>query len=181
MDIGSHREEPLASHHFLLGASIACGVQERQVGRELEKSAKLDRARLEHKEIAEAFRSSFQQSLAPIVPERQGIDVNATCWTITKGFNDAAKIQMVNAEVVQKRPWIRQQTLDLISDRKRARVANNWVEEQRLSKMIRASARNDRRCWLSEIAGSGSWHKLRKLRRGAPHQQGRPCGVEMDN
>jgi len=61
-------------------------------------------------------------------------------------------------------PWISPHTLDLLSQRRLARVRNDYEKEQRLHKAARASAKKDRTVWLDKMLEDGDWTQVRKLR-----------------
>ena len=65
--------------------------------------------------------------------------------------------------------------MNLIERRRLAHVSNQQEEELALHKLIKKSARADKRKYLEDLAGSRSWSALRKLKHGSKHLQGRLC------
>ena len=59
--------------------------------------------------------------------------------------------------ITRKRPWISESTLQLITAKNVARQNNDNVEEIRLHKLVRVSAKNDKRKYLQTELSSGSW------------------------
>ena len=130
-----------------------------------------ERASLKDTSISNSFRALFQESLQSRAVEKPSdLDQIDTC--VAEAFGKAEEA-LTNQLPSKKKPWISQATLDLINRRHLARTSNDVDEELRLHKLIKKSARMDRRLWLEDLAGSRSWAALRKLRRGHRHLQGR--------
>jgi hypothetical protein len=71
------------------------------------------------------------------------------------------------------KPWISQETLDLVDEKRRARAHGDWELEKTLRKQVHKSAGKDRTNWLQQLAVAGDWASLRSLRKGRKKQQGR--------
>ena len=71
------------------------------------------------------------------------------------------------------KPWISEATFALIRKRQEARRANDWSLEKELRRETKQSSRRDRARWLQDLAGSGDWQSLRKLRGGNKARQTR--------
>ena len=69
--------------------------------------------------------------------------------------------------VIAKRKWISAETLALITRRNEARRFGDYGNEAELNKLIRSSARKDKRIWLYESLENGGWHAVKKLKRPA--------------
>ena len=64
-------------------------------------------------------------------------------------------------------------TMLLIEQRLCAIFVGNFEEEKNISREAKRSARNHKRAWLLELAGSRSWSAARHLRSGFIRSQGR--------
>ena len=91
-------------------------------------------------------------------------DLGVHANQVLSAFSIASKT-LPKQVVARKRPWISESTLNLIDARRLARSDNNYAEELRLSKLVRISAKNDKREYLQVELSSGSWNCVKKLRR----------------
>ena len=171
-DISSCRTEALASQHFLVEAKLAFGGCIPPL-RNTPKQKQIDRSILKNDQVARSFKLGFERSLAAATVERDTADVDDLCAAVSTAFAHASVVLEVEPSCTRRKPWISQKTLDTIKDRAQARAAGDWAEERRLHKLVRASARRDRRDWLTELAGSASWDRVRKLKQKVSHNQGR--------
>ena len=119
------------------------------------------------------FANAFGHYLNNIAGQLPHHDVNQLCLHISGAFEAASETIQEERQSDKKRPWISARTLHLLDLRVVARTTNNFEEEIRLHKLVRQSAKKDRNNWLTELAGSGSWGALRRLRKEITHNQGR--------
>ena len=159
-DVRSYRDEALASQHFLVVARVA-GYG---LGQILNTGAKkkMDRSLLKEASVATVFNDTFQRSLETQV---RGDDVNQLCISVANAFDAAAECLQVESVRQSRRPWITKATIEMVEARALARRDGNYDEEKRLHKLVRQSARRDRRAWLSDLAGTGAWKNLRRIRK----------------
>jgi len=84
---------------------------------------------------------------------------------VTSAFVTASEV-LPRQSISRKRPWISERTLQLIVARSVSRQNNDYVEEVRLNKSVRVSAKNDKREYLQTELATGSWKCVKKLKRG---------------
>jgi hypothetical protein len=181
VDVRSSREEPLASHHFLVVADLIDSVCVQSHAPRTSK-CNINCKLLAGKAVANTFSSRFEGALAS---QQLSQDVNVVSDSIAKAFEGAAQ-DTLREEVTARRqkPWISHGTLDLIDKRRVVRMCNNFEEEKKANKEIRTSARSDRRKWLIELAGEGTWAAMKKLRKPAPRREGKlksKDGIEVSS
>ena len=151
-------------------ADVERGTPLRQM---LPRTAPWDRQALKDPGAANRFANAFEESM------RQQRSVGATCnvnqlnGRATAAFSDAAEKHPPRLSSSKRRPWISDSTMLLVSQRLEARHAQNDAEERRLNKCVKRAARRDRKAWLSNLASTGDWSSLRKLKKGVAHGQGR--------
>ena len=175
-DVRSSRTDPLASHHYVLFADVACGIVKHSPARRQNDTCSMDYNLLRSASVANAFARSFVTALPS---KEHGADFNAVCAAVTGAFDKAARdVLIVKTPIRRWKPWITQATLTLIQRRRDARNVNDFEEEKTLNKSIRNSARKDRRTWLLDIAGSGSWDAMKKLRKPPRPKEGKLRGVD---
>ena len=71
------------------------------------------------------------------------------------------------------KPWISKATLDLLDERRQARLTGQFQLELDLRRRVKKSARCYRSMWLEQSVADGSWNAVKKLSRGRKVQQGR--------
>ena len=94
------------------------------------------------------------------------------CDSITAAMHDAHS-KLPDLRSTPKKPWVSGQSLAYVDQRRVAREQGNHEEEQRLSKVIRKSIKDDKTAWLHEVCSTGSWHSAKILRKPPKPQQGR--------
>ena len=108
------------------------------------------------------FVKSFVEDIA-------GVDLQAcpldTLWAATKHAMQKAADALPQSQQKANQPWISDHTLHLLSLRRSARANNDYVEEQRLHKDARKSAKMDRGQWLDTLLKDGDWRQIRALRK----------------
>ena len=167
--VRSNPLEPLASHHYALEADLDDEIQrETQVSHK----CRYDKAALRDPTTAKQFAEQFVEKLS----ECSEGDVSCV-HTLSKknedAFRAAEESTLPIARPTKQRPWISKGTLELIEQRHQARQRGEEESEILLHKSIMRSARVDKRTWLLEMAGSGDWKKLNRLRKGSVYQQGK--------
>ena len=73
------------------------------------------------------------------------------------------------------------ETDDLLHQRRTARIHGQWNAERRLRAEVKnKSAKHDRSRWLEDLASSGNWRSIKKLRRGRVAKQDRLRSADGD-
>jgi len=67
---------------------------------------------------------------------------------------------------VATKPWISSRTLIVIDERNAAQANGDQNGVARLTRKVRACAKDDRRQWLDHLVESGEWNRVRALRKG---------------
>ena len=166
------RTETLATQHFLIEALVDVTIPPREKRREA--TPRYDAKALQQPEFAKLFRETFEQHCGAIV---ETTDISQISDIVTKAFKVAER-QLPKMPLRRRKPWMSQRTLDIINQRHEARRAGNRAEELRLHLEVKKGAKIDKRRWLLGLAGSGEWQKLRQLRQGTSHSQGRLAGAD---
>ena len=167
--VKSDCSEPLASHHFVVIAQLEAEVNRADTQ---SRSRRFDRNALRDAAVAQGFAERFTCHL---VENSSGdtTSVNDFSSSITKAFVFAEETTLPEITSKRRKPWISDNTLQLIDERKHARAQGNTETEVFLHKSIRRSAKDDRRRWLMTLADSGAWADRRKLRKPVAHKEGR--------
>ena len=76
------------------------------------------------------------------------------------------------------KPWISETTLHLLDRRRAVRENGKWILEKQLRGEVKRSAKADRAKWLEDLAGSGNWDCIKKLRKWRCVRQGRLHNTE---
>ena len=100
-------------------------------------------------------------------------DLNQLWAAAVQAFQQSAAKTLPTLTVEAGRLWISAATLGSIQCMKGARTAKDFEAEADYNKRIRSSARADRRKWLEDLAATGDWTRIRKLRTKPRPQQGR--------
>ena len=161
-DCSSDRNIAFASHHFPVTANLRLSLQAPQVN----KHRKIDWGVLRDGDTRSAF--------AKHVLNECGDGSKSSCWS-QHCEAVAAIARKTLADVAQKprKPWISEATLSLLEQLRAARQSNDWDSEKALRKQVRKAARQDRSKWLENLAASGDWSCIAKLRKGKQKNQGR--------
>ena len=77
------------------------------------------------------------------------------------------------------KPWISSHTLELLRQRREAPGNGHWNAEKHLQKQVKISTKRDRAKWLEDLASSGDWSSIKKLRKGRNIKQGRLRNGEL--
>ena len=163
----SDRLAPLASSHFPVTAILHVDVAFHNHVRK--KTLHVDWSALQEPILRRTFSDHISSKLNPDAI----VDVNHF-WDCACSSVAAALLQYVPVESTKvNKPWISSRTLDLLNQRREARVNGNWNVEKQLQKEVKKSAKKDRSNWLEDLASSGDWKSIKKLRRGRIVKQGR--------
>ena len=71
------------------------------------------------------------------------------------------------------KPWMSGQSYTIIANTLRASQDQNYDEVKMLTKDLKRQVKVDKTVWLKELASSGTWEDIRKLRRPRKPAQGR--------
>ena len=146
----------LGTDHYLVKSIFAFDTPTE--GRKARKKFNID-ALLQHTCRSE-FASVFCEHAGPL-PINCDI---SHCWDTARTAMQTAALTLPPVPEKANNPWISSNTLDLISRRRSARAANEYENEIRLHKEVRASAKKDRTKWLDRMLENGDWTQVRKLR-----------------
>ena len=161
----SDRWQTLASHHFLLEATIKVTVEQ---GSCLERKTKQERRKLNLEELRDRETAvKFANRFADLASKSNdtGNSVGEVAEALCEQLHAAARDTLPTREVQPARPWIRDDTLSLIAERNNARRAGDRDLEAALNKSIRRSARADRCHWVTNIITAGSFDEVKQLKR----------------
>lgn len=169
--IRSHRDEALRSHHFVVTAEFR--VEMPHGFRQRRAQPRRDIGRLKDSTASKVFSAAFSSYMhsSPAGPDSG--KPGALESRLRHAMQAAAEDTLPELCSKPSRPWISHRTLELIDDRASSRPRRDGVAEARLNRMIKASARKDRRTWLDELVQSGDFSAVRKLWAGPSRSQGR--------
>ena len=156
LNICSDRSGCVASHHFPITAQLDVAIT---VPRHNGTAPNRQWISLKDPHILGAFLKEVPPAPSCTLGT---VDVEWSTWR--DGILSAVDGCIPETKVKKKRPWITEDTLQLIRARLDARIAGDWMLEKQLRKETQKSVRKDRTLWLQELAGQGDWESLRKLR-----------------
>ena len=176
------RYAALASHHFLLEASLKSSVPISKKPRDTRTPSLLA---LEDPIVSNRFAAlvaDFMQDL----DDNSGTTVNLDQQNarMADAFTQAANSCLPQRDRQTSRPWISETTLGLIRRRQVARSHGDSVQERLLNKEVRRSVSSDKGAWLDTLLASRDWSQIRRLRKGFVPKQGRLRdirGAEVDS
>ena len=170
--VTSNRALALASHHFMLTIELELDIPKTQ---RKQRSLFLDRADLQNPNTARHFTTEFlSATTAPLQSNSvTSPSLDNQAGQIAASMFAAASKCLEQREVKPNRPWIRRGTLDLIELRNQARINSQHQLELSLNKLIKQSAKQDRKEWLNDMMDTGDWSNIRKFKRRGLQQQGR--------
>ena len=164
----SDRLASLASHHFPVISIIRVNVHKREV---VHKREALDWTQLRVADTRSKFVASLSCEITGATNEMH--DLTERWLHLSSSMRKAAHGALPNVKRKAKKPWISESTLNLLELRQNARVQNDWMEEQRLRKEVKRSAKRDRAKWLDELASTGDWNSLKILKGSCTSKQTR--------
>ena len=91
------------------------------------------------------------------------------CKTVLKACSEIIPPKQKKAN----KPWISEETLKLIEEKRHVRTSGEWEKEKQLRKQVQRAAKKDRTNWLERLTSTGDWESLRIARRGSRRQQNR--------
>ena len=167
-DISSDRLVSLASHHFPLTTVLRTDfplIQKKDRNRPLRR----DWTVLENPEVRRALSQSISANMGPLqVPDTDGF-WNRVCCSVDSAIHHFVPAQSSRAN----KPWIRAGTLHLLVQRRSAREHGDWILEKQLRRETKKSAKADRAKWLEDLAATGEWAAIKRLRKWRYAKQGR--------
>lgn len=92
---------------------------------------------------------------------------------INQSFSAAAYSTLPLVGQTPRRPWVSEESIQLIVQRGDARKSGDYEREKYLNKAIKFSVKRDRAQWLKELAATGSWDASRRLCKVKRPAQGR--------
>ena len=178
MSLTSDRSGAIASHHFPVIAAVRVNIcTASQPGREL----KRDWASLK----IPYTRNAFLEGISSATASSMDAPMDSHWKSMREAITGAASKCIPYETRKGKKPWIGSGTLALIDERNAARCADDWPLEKTLRRDIKRSARRDKSAWLNDVAATGDWKAIRKIRKPrAPQQtrlqncEGRSVGTE---
>ena len=167
LNVYSERSMALQTQHFPLTMELSLEIPRtpKQVPRIMP-----DLTMLKYDSGRNAFCTAFLDNLADT--EESGLTPNYHAKNVASAMQQAASHLTCKASMT-KRPWISEATLMIIERRNMARCTGDHKEELQLNKLVKQSAKADRRAWLNEALENGDWSEIRKLKQPPKHRQGR--------
>ena len=166
--VSSIREATLASDHFLVYFKLDCSHAAPTTKSQVRKKNLVS---LRSPSVRQDFVRTFAQSNQ--FEELDTGNLVEMWWSqIDASFTTAAE-KIPDAAIVPRRPWISEETVQLISDRAAARAGGDHALEKLLHKAVRRSAKIDKGRWLDDSVANGSWRNVRNLRKPPAARQGR--------
>ena len=165
--VHSDRSATFASHHFpvVSSLSLSCSIDS---SRRTEQPRKIDWGALRQPDI----RRSLVAELEKLNLESEG-DLDQQWTSICQSSMNVCTKMMPTQGKRPNKPWISQSTMELIEDKRKARLERNFEAEKDLNKKVRGAAKKDRARWLEELTSQGDWQAIRYLRKGPSRKQGR--------
>ena len=168
-DVCSDRTVSMASQHFPVLATLKVEPYVKTKGGNQQKRdwSVLKDPMVRHKFVEEVNKSMIEHT------NTGPCDLNRRWDTLQDTVRVAVERNIPVLPAEAKRPWISQATLDLIQERTRAHIDQNWPLEKDLRKQVHRSARSDRGRWLEDLVKDGDWNSIKRLRRGRRVHQSR--------
>lgn len=167
-DVYSDRAATLASHHFPVTARLSVNLLPLSVQRKPKQCIR-DWSALQTAEVRRALSQKISSSM-----EATSIEDLDAYWYKACSTVESAVCHLVPLKHhLPNKPWISQTTLHLLDRRRAARESGNWTLEKQLRGEVKRSAKTDRAKWLEDLAGSGDWGCIKKLRKWRCVRQGR--------
>ena len=177
LDITSHREAVISSHHFLVSCSLNISIP-KKANKSL--TRKLDIACLRDKHTATLYAQAFASRISSYDIDDNQISLDDLNNKLETSFHEAAFNTLRSTEFKAKRPWISVSTLQLIKRRHEARSIGDIESQRYLQKLVRQFVKKDREIYLKNLVSSGDWAKLRELRKSKNLAQGRLRNLNND-
>ena len=157
--ICSDRLATLASSHFPVTAVLQASLT--PAGPNGKTSQRRDWSAL----LTPSIRRKFSADVTANLSCASVSDPNAFWEKACSAVESAVQKHVPFACPTTNRPWISPRTLDLLHQRRTARMHGQWNAEKRLRAEVKKSAKHDRSRWLEDLASSGNWRSIKKLQR----------------
>ena len=167
LSVSSDRTGTIASHHFPITAVMDAKVP--RPGRTHKDKVKKNWAALKNPDVKDCFVKEYVSAM----PSHTTESVDERWQNICEAMAKASASYVPPCPKSGNKPWISQATLTLIGHKQKARLECNWTLEKSLRKEVKRSVKRDRATFLNELAGTGDWKALRKLRAKRRPQQTR--------
>ena len=152
-DCWTSRASAIQTHHFATIVCLAIEFEKIQKCRTIRK----DLSALRCTKMQDTFTAQLKEV---VVGQCTVLTLDAHSQIILDAFGKAATC-LPDMQAVPKRPWVSAKILQLIAERNYMRRHHNYVEEKYLSKLIRASAKNDKQIFLHEELTNGNWNVVK--------------------
>ena len=165
-DVYSDRMFALQSQHYILLVELCLQI-DRTPRRQQENKA--DLLMLKQPYLRQRF---CQEFLSKAGEALQSTSPDVVAGAVQGAMHVAAEY-LPSRSLSPHRPWITSATLELIEDRNFARQRGHYEDERKLHKLIRQSAKKDRKAWLDNVLENADWAAVRALRKGPSSKPGR--------
>ena len=166
--IYSDRLATLASSHFPVTSLLRLDLL--QSGQTKKQIIRRDWTVLQNPDLRRAISESISENMSDMSVIS---DENRFWEKVCSAVASATELFVPVVNMKPNRPWISSATLELLRLRREARLSGHWDQEKQLRLEVKRSAKQDRARWLENLASSGDWRSLRRLRKGRPVKQGR--------
>ena len=159
VDVFSDRLAAIASHHFPIIAVVDAQTHHHVQGsrKAIPDWAALKDCQVRNK-VIEEYRKNFDA-------HSPWLNLNSRWEGMCQSMGDSIQKHLPCHAPKANKPWIQEGTLDIVHRRLEARAAGDHELEKLLHKQAKTSARKDRSKWLEDLAGTGDWTALRRLKR----------------
>lgn len=170
ISVYTERSVAIASHHFPVVAVLDVALSRNARTKTSTPNANL--TALKDLSVKSKVVNDFVESVT--APMETTIDDRwqAMCRSMQKAFQDHVPKSSMSARAPNK-VWISAETLALIDERDAARHSADFAVGLTLRKQIKQSAKRDRARWLEDIAASGDWNAIRKIKKPCKISQSR--------
>jgi len=158
----SDRNASLASHHFPVRVALNLSMPQARSNYR----PSVDWGLLKDTDIGHRF----SQKLADKI---EGTEAEHDWAPYCDVVHSLAESELPPRRKQPNKPWITEATLELLAQKRNARQSGNWTLEKTLRAETKRAARKDRAAWLEKLGADGDWGKLKQLRKGCKHKQGR--------
>ena len=178
LSVISDRSAAIASHHFPVTAVLEVAIE--RVSQRKNRRHSLNWLALQHSDTKRKIVQDFVQRLETNVDSSIDDRWGAICDTAHKVVQECATSLHLEPRSANK-AWISIETLALIDLRNAARYSGDHIDEVRLRKDVKRSAKRDRATWLESLAGIGDWNALRRLKNPTKTSQSRLRSLQGDS
>ena len=162
-DVEANRYLPLLSHHYLVLCQLDARIPKEP--RHLT-SRQRDINSLQQDTISKNFAQDvilhFEEASDSFTNRNTNTEkLNDYNNRLQQAFESACESQLSLLPLRPAKPWTSSTSLDFISQRARARQADDPTKEKELNKVIRRSIADDKVNYLKILAGSSTWHSIK--------------------